>query len=455
MIETFDRAPPHNLEAERSILGCCLLDRRALLTVLNAVKPDDFYHPPHRIIFEAISILFTSNTSPDYVTLTNQLIATSNLEAAGSGEYIAGLTNVVPSVRSAEHYAKIVTDTARLRNLIRLGHEIAASAYEQDGKGPDTILNQAMSGVLDISRKSGSDRAKNILQTSKESHQYAEDVFHGRRPPPITLGFQQLDKQLGLLPGEVFVIGGVTSTGKTSLAMNFMLNNARNGFASLMISAEMTERKMDHRFASMITGLPGNNFRYGKFYLNDMPEKKFYYDQLVHLSDKLYMTCMSGASEVDIIRFATQEKLEHPEINLIVIDYLQNFTAEIQKRQYIPQARVISTVSKAISVLSKKLDVAIILLSQLKRRETGNLNRKPVLSDLKESGDIEGDADIVLLMHLQEDTTDGRHLFLKDWDMEWIIAKARDSTTGICYAKLHRPTTTFTEIVMPPVGGTP
>lgn len=432
------KPPPHNLDAERSVLGCCLLDKAARITVLSIVREDDFFQPQHRIIFQAIEYIASSNKIPDYVTVTNRLMETGNLEASGGAEYVAVLTNEIPSVRNAEHYSEIVKETSGKRQMIRLGNELSAHALNSGRLSCDDLTDKALTRLIQIGQSRSVDKAKSLQTTYLESMQYASEVLRGSRQGALDLGYPNLQGKLSLEPGELCVIGGWTSTGKTTLAVNFAKNVAYHGGQVLFLSLEMSRRMIDHKFSSVINGIPGQEFKYGKFYNNAdrADDRARYEDNLNKMGHRVWIKHCPHATIESVRRIIKQEMLEHPQICLVVIDYLQ--LLKLETTRYVPITERMTIISQTVKMLAVECDIPIIALSQFSRVDKKNPNRVPVLSDFRESGSIEQDADFCVLLNLLEDQTDGAHYTSNIWQIELIIAKGRTEGTNVATMDLIR-----------------
>lgn len=454
--------PPHNLDAERSILGCCLLDRKALTVIMSQVEPDDLFHPPHRIIFEAMREMYLANVGVDYVTLHQKLVERNQFEQAGS-EYIAGLTNVVPSVRNAEHYAEIIVEASRQRGIIALGNRLVrgmeSEKTRQDSK---SALNDALSGILEIETRTTGDKATEFYEATLDAAMASADTFAGG--VGIKTGFDNLDKLMRLMPGDVFIVAAITSQGKTAFVSNIAVNAARQDVGVLFISLEMSVRQMAWRLQSYVTTVPISHYKFGQYY-NSVAQDQLTKDmgKLSELSSRVYLKYMPDADEVDIMRTIKVEKLLHPNIGLVIVDYVQNVSYSLGKKRFIPLTPSTTAISKAIKKMAGMIGVSIISVSQLSRFQNDTYNvtngdgkkqmffRAPRLDRLRESGALEQDADQVLILHLKENIMNDAHLRMKEWEMDGLLLKQRNGPTGKVPMLLNRNTTTFREIDEPPI----
>ena len=454
------RVPPHNLEAERSVLGCCLLDRAALLTVLSTCKSDDFFHPPHRLIFEAISRLFNDNVNPCLVTLTNQLMTSGNLDASGGAESVAGLTNVVPSVRNAEHYSKIVKEKAQLRRLERLGREMAA--FAGDGKRPlKEVLDWSSTRFLELLDLRENKSYTDIGSAATDFYSNYSENYKNKEPPGVKSGYPDLDRMLlGFQPGQLIIIAARPSQGKTALALDIARHAARDGKKVAFLSLEMSKDELVVRMLCATGHLDSYRLRQKR-----LSEKKDSsgindWDRVTGAMSELnkFKIFIDDSSSLTISEIRAKVKgiaLENEGIDMVVVDYLQLIDGEIGAGDY--RVQEVSKISRSLKALARELGVPVIALSQLSRnieRREG-FKRIPQLSDLRESGAIEQDADVVLFIHReisQEEEEEGRQ-YQPDNEQETqlIIAKNRNGAIGKVFLLFLRNFATFVTLDQPPI----
>ncbi|MCX6644976.1 MAG: replicative DNA helicase [bacterium] len=452
--------PPHNLEAERSVLGCCLLDRAALLTVLSLCRPDDFFHPPHRIIFEAIRKLFNENISPDLVSLTNVLMTSGNLEVGGGAESVAGLTNVVPSVRNAEHYSKIVTEKAQLRRLERLGREMAA--FAGDGKRPlKEVLDWSSTRFLELLDLRENKSYIDVGSAATEFYKQYSDTYNIKEPPGVKSGFPDLDRMLlGFLPGQLIIIAARPSQGKTALALDITRHAAKEGKKVAFLSLEMSKDELVVRLLCSTGRLDSYKLRQKR--LSDKPDSEGLTDwdringAMSELGKQKIFIDDSSALTISEIRAKVKGiALENDGLDMVVVDYLQLIDGELGAGDM--RVQEVSKISRSLKALARELEVPVIALSQLSRhieRREGH-KKVPQLSDLRESGAIEQDADVVLFIHreiTEEEEEEGRQ-YQPDNEQETqlIVAKNRNGAIGKIFLLFLRNYTTFLTLDQPPI----
>jgi replicative DNA helicase len=451
---------PHNLEAERSVLGCCLLDRAAFLAILARLRPDDFFHPPHKIIFEAIKKLFTANVSPDYISVTNALIEANELSAAGGAEYIAGLTTVVPSVRSAEHYADIVYENAQLRRLHRLGNEMSRFVTTRRMNLRE-IVNWSSNEFLNVLNLRENKSYSHIGSIASDFMTEYDANYDDKTPSGIPSGFPDLDKMLlGFQPGNLIILAARPSQGKTALALDMARLVASRGSKVAFCSLEMSERELLMRLLCSAGKLDSYKLRQkrlsdkkdnsGKNDWDRLKESMAALDKMsIFIDDTSALTISELTAKIKGI------KMEQKGLDLVIIDYLQLLDGELGMGDM--RVQEVSKISRMLKALARDVDAPVVALSQLSRnieRREGH-KRVPQLSDLRESGSIEQDADVVLFIHreiTESDEEEGR-VYEPDDEQETqlIVAKNRNGAVGKVFLLFLRKYATFVQLDQPPV----
>jgi replicative DNA helicase len=395
------RLPPHSVEAEQSLLGGLMLDQRAWDQIADVVGAEDLYRADHRLIFGAIASLVERNQPPDAVTVSEHLQRVGQLEAAGGLPYIARLVEDTPSAANIRAYGRIVRDHAMLRALIEIGGDIAASAHATEGLTASEIVDRAEQRVFEIAergqrRGSGFVALKQILPKTIDrldflSHTTSEITG-------VSSGFVDMDKMTaGLQRGELIIIAGRPSMGKTTLAINIAENAALgNKVPAAIFSMEMSAEQLSFRMLSSIGRIEQTRLRTGKLLDDDWPRV----DSAVSMMSEapIYIDDSGALTPTEVRARARRLKREHG-LGLIVVDYLQlmqvSGTAE-------NRATEISEISRSLKALAKELDVPVIALSQLNRSVEQRQDKRPVMSDLRESGAIEQDADVILFIYREE-----------------------------------------------------
>jgi replicative DNA helicase len=423
---SLERPLPHNLEAERSILGAVLLDNFALNAAIEKIRSDDFFLPQHRQIFERMVQLGEKQQAIDPVTLMEDLSRRGELEAAGGAAYISQLADGLPRVTNVEHYARIVKEKAVLRGLIHSAQAIQEQALAA-GEDADVILDRAESVILSLAEdriKAGLIGVKELVRDNYE--RLNKILTDGRRVTGLSTGYVNLDNETsGLQPSEMIILAARPSMGKTALAINIANNVAvRNREPVAIFSLEMSKESLLVRMLASEARIDAHKFRTGHMGKEDWGK---IVNTLNGLSEAPLWVDDSASSTVMEMGAKARRLKRDRGLSLIIVDYLQLVVPTSTGRQSNRQEEV-SGMSRALKALAKELKVPIIVLSQLTRAPERE-ERKPQLSDLRESGAIEQDADVVMFINRPNFyKTD-----LPEEDRakaELIIAKQRNGPTG-------------------------
>jgi replicative DNA helicase len=395
--------PPHNVEAEKSVLGSVLIDKDAIIKISDFLKSDDFYHDAHRIIYEAIIALYDKRVPVDLVTLSDHLEANGQIQLIGGVSYLAELANEVPTSTHIFQYASIVKQKAILRKLILAGDTIKGLGYKE-GDEVDNLIDQAEKALFKVSQVHIKDRfvhIKDILNTTYEKISDLHDPEAKEKYRGIPTGFRDLDNLLsGLQPSDLVVIAARPSMGKTSFALNIGQNVAKKGFTVGVISLEMSKEQLVERMFCSLLGVDSWKLRTGRLSDDDFAKIGNIMDELNNM--KIFIDDSVGGSIPELKAKARRLKMENG-LDVLVIDYLQLMTAGGSASVY-QQNRVqeISEISRSLKELARDLNIPIIALSQLSRAVEMRPSKIPQLSDLRESGAIEQDADVVLMMYRED-----------------------------------------------------
>ena len=418
-----ERLPPQNLEAEQAVLGSMLLEEEAIVQAAELLDDSVFYKDSHRKIFSTLIALYRTNTPVDLVTVTDELKKHNLLDGVGGASYLATLTSVVPTAANAESYCRIVKQKSILRELIRATTHIATECYD-GGQEPDLLLDKAETMIFDIaSRKLKRDAVamKDIIKSSIEMI----DALYQRKGmiTGLPTGFIELDQQLaGLQPADFIVVAGRPAMGKSSFALcvaEHIALSQKTGVA--LFSLEMSKENLVQRMLCSHARINAHNVRSGMLSTSDWPN-------LTKAAGKLseapiFVDDSPGVTILELRAKARRLKSRH-DIGLIILDYLQlmDESAMAENRQ-----QEISIISRSLKALARELNVPVIAVSQLSRAPERRESFRPRLSDLRESGAIEQDADVVLML-FREDyynmTDENRGI------AEVIIAKQRNGPTG-------------------------
>ncbi len=395
------KVPPNSIEAEQSLLGGLMLDHRSWDKVADVVTATDFYRKDHRLIFAAIATLAAAANPSDVVTVSECLENRGELEDAGGLEYLALLANETPGAANARSYAKILRERSMLRSLITAGNEISGAAIATDGRSAADIVDDAERLVFEIAEsgargKSGFKPLKEILPAAVDRidllHQSDGDITG------ISTGFTEFDKlTAGLQAGDLIIIAGRPSMGKTTLAINIAENAAIGSkIPTAIYSMEMPSQQLAFRMISSLGRVDQSHLRTGRFPDEDWSR----INTAVQLMSEapIFIDDTAGLSPTEIRARARRLQREHG-LGLIVIDYLQLMAVPGSKEN---RATEISEISRSLKALARELSVPVIALSQLNRSVEQRTDKRPVMSDLRESGAIEQDADLIAFIYREE-----------------------------------------------------
>lgn len=436
------RSIPNNIEAEQSILGCNLLDDNVAIQIMSMLKPEDFYTEAHKTIFEAMTTIHAASKPIDYVTLTDELERMGVLESIGGIDYITTLTNVVPSSANYKHYADIVKRTSLMRKLIRSSQEIIEKAYEGQ---EENILGFAEKTIFDISEQEDFSSLVAIGDTlDSVLNKFEEIDKNGGQVRGITTGLESLDKLTGgLQRSDLILLAARPSVGKTSLAMNIVNNAALLGKHKVAVfSLEMPKEQITQRTLCSVSGVSMEKALKGKLQPSDWSAL---WEGSKKLSDaKIYIDDSSMNTSVQILSKCRRLKREQGGLDLIMIDYLQ-LMSPAKKSKEANRQNEVAEITRNLKIAARELNVPIILLSQLSRDIEKREGHEPVLSDLRESGAIEQDADIVMFIHNPSrygdlQVEDGPNI------CELIVAKHRNGSLAKIKLKWIPEITTFVDV---------
>ena len=423
------RLPPHSVEAEQSLIGGLLLDNTAWDRIADMVVEGDFYRDDHRRIFSHIRRLVETGRPADVVTIYESIDKANEIDQTGGLAYLGEIAHATPSAANIRRYAEIVHERAVLRKLVTVGDEIAASALNPAGRDVKVLLDQAEQKVFEIAEagaKSGQgfEAIPDLLGKVVER---IEVLFNRDNPSDITgvpTGFHDLDRLTsGLQPGDMIVVAGRPSMGKTAFALNIAENvGTETRLPVAIFSLEMSGPQIATRLLSSVGRLNQNTIRTGRLTDDD-------WDKMTNALGKLheaqiYVDDTGAINSTDLRARARRLHRKCGKLGLIVIDYIQLMTSNRENEN---RATEISEISRSIKSLAKELEVPIIALSQLSRKVEERNDKRPLMSDLRESGAIEQDADIIMMMYREEyykpDTQDAKGI------AEVIIAKHRNGPT--------------------------
>ncbi|MBT0964181.1 replicative DNA helicase [Denitromonas iodatirespirans] len=398
------KLPPHSLEAEQSLLGGLLLDNTAWDRVADLVTSADFYRDDHRRIFNHIARLIELNKPADVVTVFESLEKNGESDQAGGLAYLGEIANSTPSAANIRRYGEIVRERAILRKLVTVGDDIASSALTPSGKDAKTLLDEAEAKVFEIA-EAGSRHSTGFVPIQPILGQLVDriqELYDRDAPNEVTgvpYGFVDLDeKTSGLQPTDMIVVAGRPGMGKTTFALNVAENVAVEcGLPVAIFSMEMPGTQLAMRFIASVGKLDQHHLKTGK--LNDDEWQRLTYALGKLHEAPIYIDESPGLNPTDLRARARRLYRQCGKLGLIVIDYLQLMTS---LRQSDNRAAELSEISRSIKSLAKELHVPVMALSQLNRSLEQRPNKRPVMSDLRESGAIEQDADIIMFIYRDE-----------------------------------------------------
>jgi len=418
-----NKVPPQNIDAEQSVLGALFVERDALYRVARFLKAEDFYLESHRLIYKSFLDLDEAGVPPDMVTITDALRQQGNLDKVGGATYVASLAALVPTAANVEHYARIIEEKSLLRSLISMATRIAGMGYE-GGEEAEKLIDEAENMLLQLSSRRSSSGFSPIERILVEIFKVIEDRYRNKgKTSGILTGFNDLDRLLcGLQPGDLIIVAGRPAMGKTSFGMTVAHQAAvQNGVPTAVFSLEMAKAQLVQRVLCAEAMVDMQRVRSG--YLTDMDWNKLAESAAKLTRTPLFIDDSPGLSVRQVRAKARRLKAEKG-LGLIVIDYLQLMqgSSRTENRQ-----QEIADISRSLKAMAKDLEVPVMALAQLSRSVEQRDKKRPIMSDLRESGSLEQDADVVMFIYREEyykpDTE-------KKAIAEIIVAKQRNGPTG-------------------------
>jgi len=425
------KLPPHSVEAEQSVLGGLLLENEALDKIADILGPADFYRHDHRLIFDHIGRLIEHNRPADIVTVAESLENSAELSAVGGIAYLGALAQNTPTAANIRRYAEIVRERSVMRKLVEVGSGIAESAYSPQGRDAQQLLDEAEAKIFQIAEggKRSSEGFVDIKILLPQVADRIDQLFQRDNPNDVTgvpTGFSDLDSMTsGFQPGDLIIVAGRPSMGKTAFSLNIAENVALDtGLPVAVFSMEMAATQLAMRMIGSVGRLDQHRMRTGRLEDEDWVRLT---TALGRLNDApVFIDEGAGLSSFDVRARARRLHRQCGKLGLIVVDYLQLMAAPAG-RQGENRATEISEISRSLKALAKELDVPVVALSQLNRSVEQRPDKRPVMSDLRESGAIEQDADLILFIYRDEvynsDSPD-------KGTAEIIIAKQRNGPIG-------------------------
>lgn len=419
---------PHSIEAERSVIGGLLLSADSWDAIAEIVTAGDFYRPEHRAIFRQIALLVDRSEPVDVITVADRLLATGELDAAGGHTYLAELAEQTPTAANIRAYATAVHERAVLRQLIAAAHDIADTGYNPDGRSAEELLDEAERRIMQIAEegpKTGGPRAMEPLLSG--ALERIEELFNsGGDITGLTTGFVDLDKMTsGLQPSDLVIVAGRPSMGKTSFAMNLVENAAgKTDKPILVFSMEMPAEQLVIRMLSSLGRIDQSRVRNGKLQQDDWPKLSKAMNTLKEA--RIFIDDTPALTPTELRSRARRVAREHGELGMVMVDYLQ-----LMRVAGASEGRTaeISEISRSLKAIAKEFRCPMVALSQLNRALEQRPNKRPVNSDLRESGAIEQDADVIMFIYrdevYHEDSPD-------KGVAEILIGKQRNGPIGTC-----------------------
>jgi replicative DNA helicase len=400
------KLPPHSVEAEQSLLGALLIDNQAFDRVADLVAAEDFYRDDHRRIWRHISKLIEASRPADVVTVAESVESSEDKDKTGGTAYLAALAQNTPSALNIRRYAELVRERSVQRRLAQVATEIAESALSPTGKDVDQLLDEAESKIFQIA-ESGARKDTGLIGISPVLAKVFERIDHLHsqdNPSDITgvpTGFVDLDRMTaGLQPGDLVIVAGRPSMGKTAFALNIAEHVALHpsvGLPVAVFSMEMSSSQLAMRMLSSMSKVDQTRLRTGR--LNDEEWSRLT-DEIAKLNEaRIHVDETAALNALELRARARRMKREYGKLGLVVVDYLQLMSSSSHGEN---RATEISEISRSLKALAKELDVPVIALSQLSRAVEQRNDRRPLMSDLRESGAIEQDADVILFIYREE-----------------------------------------------------
>jgi replicative DNA helicase len=424
------RVPPHNLEAEQSTLGGMLLSQEAVAEVVEEVSSFDFYASKHELIFNAIVNLFGKGEPTDVIAVTDELNKQGNLLKAGGSDYLHSLASYVPTAAAAGYYAKIVAEKAILRRLIDAGTRIAQSGYESQGEVED-LVNQAQAEVYKVASQSSKEDYVGLSESLEAAiHEIEVAQNRGGELTGTPTGFTDLDAYThGLHPGQLVIVAARPAVGKSTFALDIARNaSVKHNQATIFFSLEMGRAEIAMRMLSAESSIYLQSMRKGTISDGDWTRLAAVRGRINDAP--LFIDDSPNMSLVEI-RAKCRRLAQQVDLKLVVIDYIQLMSSgkKVESRQ-----QEVSEFSRALKLLAKELGVPVVALSQLNRQAEQSKDKRPELSHLRESGSLEQDADVVVLLH-REGIYERDHPRAGEADL--ILAKQRNGPTGTVTVAFH------------------
>jgi replicative DNA helicase len=438
MVAAVDRLPPHNLEAEQSVIGSLLIDRDAIIRVAAMLKADDFYHGANGVIYQAILDLYNRREPTDFVTLSDELQRRERLDSIGGVAYLSSLLNVVPTAVHVEYYGKIVERTATLRRLIDAGAQIVSIGY-RDGIDVEDALDSSERAIFDVSQRRTTRDFQSIADVLERFFDQIDYMQQNRGSlVGVPTGFSDLDKLTGgLQKSDLIIIGARPSIGKTAFALGIAYGaGVLHGKTVGIFSLEMSAEQLVQRLLSTETGVDSHRLRLGQIDDHEWDRISRAFGRLAEA--QIFIDDSAGLSVMELRSKCRRLQAERG-LDLLVIDYLQLMSGRRSENR----VQEISEISRGLKGIARELNIPVIALSQLSRQIESRSDHHPLLSDLRESGSIEQDADIVMFIYRDEVYDPNSE---QKGIAEISIAKHRNGPVGTVNLRFFQKTARFADL---------
>lgn len=451
----FDRTPPFSLEAETAVLGGMLIDREAVTRAVEHVNESMFYREANRRLFRAMTRLYERGGVIDVITVTDELKKTAELDAAGGFDYLAALVDAVPTAANVEYHARIVRDKALLRRLVEQASQIIRDVYEQGERGVEEVLDAAEARIFKVAeshKREGFVWIKEILWSAFEHIEKLQESQGGITGVPT--GFPDLDRMTtGLQKGDLCIVAARPSMGKTSWVMNVAANAAiSHGVPVAIFSLEMSSEQLVQRLLCAEGRIDAQKLRRGRL----SPEE---HQRLAaaagHLNTApLWIDDSPGSNVLEIRakarRLQSELRSDGKDLGMVVLDYLQLMSGAARSDNRVQE---VSEISRGLKALARELEVPVVALSQLSRGPEQRTDKRPMLSDLRESGSIEQDADLVMFLYRPEYYASMDKREELEGQAELIVSKQRNGPTGVVDLYFQKAYTRFDSAARSPHEG--
>lgn len=444
-METTSRIPPQNVDAEQALLGTIMIQDQALLKVVELLVPEDFYRESHRVLFEAMLILFEQGQSHDLITVSSYLSDQNRIEKAGGSAYITQLTQIIPFVGTLVHHARIIREKAVLRRLIQTSTELAARCYDAQGD-IDKLVDRAEQAIFEVAQ---SRKKQGLISARVAADAVGKKIDwlmeHRGKVTGVSTGLRDLDKILcGLQKSDLILVAARPGMGKTVLGMDLIrAASVEKKLVSLIFSLEMSHEQLAMRMVSTISGVDSQRIKTGD--IDIKAKERLDWARKKVAESSFFIDDTAGITVLEMRAKARRLKVERS-LDLIVVDYTQLMQGRSESGN---RNQEISEISRALKIMAKELDVPVVALSQLNRSLDSRTDRRPILSDLRDSGSLEQDADIVIFIYRDEKynpcTCAEQCLCGRRGAAELIIAKHRNGPTGMVEVVWLGETTQFVD----------